>query len=1034
MSDSYKLVWADEFDADEFDSSSWNIECHEPHWINQELQEYTDNKKIVFIKDSCAVIRPEKTINSDGSVSYYSGYLTTNGLKTFTYGRFEARIKIPSGRGFLPAFKLISDQEIYGEWPRSGDIGIMEILGQEPTKNYSTVRFGAPIAQRQGTDHIYDGRYCDGFHVYACEWNPDEISFFIDGKKFFSTGYWFSQNPDGSEIAPYPAPFNKPFAICLNLSIGSTWAGEPDIKTKYGDSAQMYIDYVRVYQKDEYDENVTRPVKELNMRPADETGNLLLSDSKDWEFQLHRNGNGNCSIVDDEFVVDISDVGDEVFSIQVLQGKVPLVKGETYCLSFDACAESPRTISAAVTAPDVGWAQYLPYRSVYLDSHYQRHNIYIDMKYDTDDNARVEFNLGNTESLASVKIKNIRLEKISKCEDKRKVIAVCGVWEDAENFNQFISAMQTPEIANDYVVAGVTFGSVMLDFSNEEVMLRLVDYISEMDLAAIIMFVEMLESKKVVDALVALAKERQIPIFSFEHDVDGCINSSYDYRSGFKQMVDHVIEEHDCKIVHMFAGNKGNPFSDEREEIFKQSLLEHGLTYSEENIFHGDFWDARAELVMQELIDNGYEMPDAIVCANDSMAVGVCDCLMRNGILVPQQVVVTGFDGIREAKMHNPGISTCEPDYEGIVSMIMGTISEWSPNLTGVTQKKITHYIPKFDSSCGCPASRNQEWFDVVSRLSKDNQDYFRHMLEMGHFVSRSINMESIDDAAMELRHYLWLWTDYYYFIGINNHAGCIHGIFAGVNGEFSYRNKYYNYPTTAPDIDLVLKKGGKFNIILAKQIRSNDESWGLMVQAYDKIDLRDEQRFEEFSLYMSSVVSAVINKNKLIGAMSKIEHLSESDYLTGLYNRRGFLKKVQEMIDDPKNMGSVISVFSIDMDGLKTINDNYGHNDGDCAIKALARSLKAYVGNRGICARYGGDEFAICIVGDRELLPDFVNIHDRIRNHCATDPELEDKSYEVDASIGISERRIRAGINLEDLISFSDTAMYIDKQSRKMK
>lgn len=1034
MSDSYKLVWSDEFDADEFDSASWNIECHEPHWINQELQEYTDNNKVVFIKDSCAVIRPEKTINSNGSVNYYSGYLTTSGLKNFTYGRFEARIKIPSGRGFLPAFKLISDKDVYGEWPRSGDIGIMEILGQEPTKNYSTVRFGAPVAQRQGADHIYSGTYCDDFHVYACEWTPNEISFYIDGKKYYSTGYWYSQNPDGSEIAPYPAPFNQPFAICLNLSIGSLWAGEPDAKTKYGDSAQMYIDYVRVYQKDEYDENVTRPVKELNMRPADETGNLLLSDSKDWEFQLHRNGSANCSINEEEFVIETSDVGDEVYSIQLLQPKVPLVKGEKYRLAFDACSETPRTMSVAVTAPDVGWALYLPYTPIYLGESYHRHYIYIEMNHDDDDNARVEFNLGDTESLAKVKIKNIRLEKISECQDKRKVIAVCGVWEDAENFNQFINAIQAPEVTEEYLIAAVTFGSAMVDSGKDEVTQRMVDYIDEFDLAAIIMFVEMLESNKLVESLASLAHKRQIPIFSFEHDVEGCINSSYDYSGGFRNMVNHIIEHHGCKKIHMFAGTRGNHFSDEREAIYKQCLLEHGLEFSEDNIFLGEFWDARAEIVMQELIDNGYELPEAIVCANDSMAVGVCDCLIKNGIKVPENVIVTGFDGIRESKIHNPRISTCEPDYDGIVKMISGVLGEWTPEMTGVTQTKISKYIPRYSQSCGCPSNTEEEWFSIVSDLARDNQDYFRHVLEMGHFVSRSINMDDIDDAAMELRHYLWLWTGFYYFIALNMEKGCTHGIFSGNDGKYDYRTKYYNYKTTIPNIDEVLRKGSKYNVILVKQIRSTDESFGLMVQAYNRLSLRDEQRFEEFSLYMSSVVSAVINKRMLINAKNKIEHLSESDYLTGLYNRRGFLKKVQEMISDPDNRGRVISMFSIDMDGLKMINDNYGHNDGDCAIKVLSRSLKTYVGNRGICARYGGDEFAICIIGDRELLPDFVNIHERIRNHCAQDPEMEDKPYIVDASIGISERRIREGVSLEDLISFSDTAMYIDKQSRKMK
>ena len=1034
MDDSYKLIWSDEFDGQEFDLDSWNIECHEPHWINSEFQEYTDNKKIVYVKDSCAVIRPQKIISSDGTASYYSGYLTTTGLKSFTYGRFEARIKIPIGRGLLPAFKLIPDTDFYGEWPCSGDIGVMEILGQEPTKVYGSVRFGSPVSQRQGCDHIYDGSYADGFHTYACEWSPNEISFFVDGEKYYSTGFWHTSDSEGNEIAPYPAPFNKPFALCLCLSIGSIWAGEPDLKTEYGDKAQMLVDYVRVYRKDEYDENVVRPVKVLNMREPAEDGNLVIPNFDKWDFELHRNGIGKCTFEEDEAIIETADFGDEIFSVQLLQWGVPLEKGKTYCLSFDACADSHRRMNVAITAPELGWEQYLPYTTVYLDKNYQTHNLYLKMNYESDDNARVEFNAGNQDSVARIKIKNVSLKEVDTYENSRKFIAVCGVWEDAENYYQFLSALQKKEITDNYVIAGVTFGSITTDYGDVKIQQKMVDYIAEMDLAAVVVFAEMLKSERLVKAIANLGHSRKVPVFAFERDVEGCINCAYEYATGFKDMMHHVIKEHNCRDIHMFAGRVDNDFSEERIGIYKQSLEEHGLVFDKKNIFYGDFWNARAEVVMQELLDNGYKVPDAIVCANDSMAIGVCDCLAKNGYVVPDDVIVTGFDGIREAKTHNPGISTCAPDYEGVVKEIIKTMGNWDESLSGVTQKKYTKYIPKFDQSCGCPSQRTEEWFDIVSRLAGDNEDYFRHVLEMGNFVSRSINMDDIDAASEELRHYLWLWTNYYYFVGLNRDPGCTHCIFEGEDGKFGYRNKYYNYKSSVPNMDRIVEKGGKYNIILAKQMKSAEESLGIIIQAYEELSLRDEQRFEEFSLYVSSVVSAVINKSKLIKAMKKIERLSESDYLTGLYNRRGFLRRVQEMIDNPVNAGRVISMFSIDMDGLKSINDNYGHNDGDCAIKVLSKSLKAYVGNRGICARYGGDEFAICIIGDRELLPDFLSIHERIRSHCASDPDLDHKPYTVDASIGISERRIREGLNLEDLISFSDTAMYIDKQSRKMK
>lgn len=1034
MDSSYKLVWADEFDSEEFDPQSWNLECHESSWINDELQEYTDNKKIVFIKDSCAIIRPDRTVNYDGSVCYYSAYITTSKLKRFKYGRFEARIKVPRGRGLLPAFKLIADSDEHGKWPSCGDIGVMEILGQDPSQLYGSVRFGSPISQRQGCERLVDAAFDEDFHVYACEWSPNEISFFIDGKKYYSTGYWFSRDENGNEIAAYPAPFNKPFAICFHMSIGSMWAGNPDLKTEYGDKAQMFIDYIRVYQKDQYDENVVRPERVIKLKEPDETGNYLMDNPTSWEFQLHRSGQGKMTINGDEIIIDTEDTGDEVFSIQVLQAGVSLKKGETYRLSFDACAETERQMAVAVTAPDVGWQLYLKYTPLYLDTMYQHHDVCFKMISDSDDNARVEFNAGNQNIVSRIKIKNIRLEKVEQVSNPRKILAVCSVWGDAENFSQFVSALQDPKLTEDNLILGITFNTVMDEESNDLVYNRLIEYLYDFDLSGIIIFSEMIKSQAVINNLIELGHKKGVPVFSFERNNEGCINSAYDYASGFRSMVNHVLDVHGCKDVLMFAGFRNNYFSDERIAVLKECMREHNLEFSDDKVLYGDFWNARAGIELTEYFKRGGKLPDAIVCANDSMAVGVCDCLVQHGYKVPDDVIVTGFDGIVEAKSHNPIISTCEPDYQCIVSMLANTINNWDETMVGVTRQENIPYIPKLNQSCGCPSERDTEWYDIISRLASDNQDYFRHVLEMGHYVTSSIHTDNFDDAAKSLSNYLWLWSDYYYFIGLSSEKGYVDNIFYGENGVYNERRKYYNYKTIIPELNKLTARDSQYKVVLLKQLKSNEESFGVIVEAYKHIRLRDQQRFEELALYVSAVIGAIINKRKLITAMNKIERLSESDYLTGLYNRRGFLRQVQDMLDNPDNMGKVISMFSIDMDGLKMINDNYGHNEGDAAIKVLARALNNFVGNKGICARYGGDEFAVCIVGDKELLPEYVTIHERISNHCAIDPEMKGKPYIVDASIGISERRIRPGVSLEDLISFSDTAMYIDKQSRKMK
>ena len=136
----YKLVFEDNFDGPVLDRSRWNVELHEPGWVNEELQEYVDSEENVFLRDGKLLIRPVKTVHEDGHVSYTSGRISTQWKHDFTYGLFEARLRVPKGKGFLPAFWLMTtDEDRYGQWPECGEIDIMEIMGDRTGTNHGTI-------------------------------------------------------------------------------------------------------------------------------------------------------------------------------------------------------------------------------------------------------------------------------------------------------------------------------------------------------------------------------------------------------------------------------------------------------------------------------------------------------------------------------------------------------------------------------------------------------------------------------------------------------------------------------------------------------------------------------------------------------------------------------------------------------------------------------------------------------------------------------------------------------------------------------
>lgn len=429
----YKLEWEDDFNGTELDKNSWNVELHEPGWVNAELQEYVNSDKNIYVKDGNLVIQAIKDEDK-----YTSGRVNTQNKHDYQYGRFEARAKVPSGKGFLPAFWMMpTDESYYGQWPKCGEIDVMEVLGDQTNKAHSTLHFGEPHTQKQGT---YEGEvdFSEDFHVYACEWDPDEFRFYVDDQLFYTVNDWFTKRPGFGETA-YPAPYDQPFYMILNLAVGGSWVGYPDETTEFGDNAQLVVDYVRVYQKDEYDTDVSKTEADVKLRDPDGTGNYIINgdfavaedlskkedEQVNWKLHLEDEGAATAEINDEVLHVNSKQIGTVNYHVQIVQADLPIEKGSNYKLTYDAWADDARTMVTAVKAPDRGYICYLDETTVNLTTTPQTFEHEFNMTSDSDANSRVEFNLGSQGSVAAVHIDNVRLEKtgsVEEEEDNRSVL------------------------------------------------------------------------------------------------------------------------------------------------------------------------------------------------------------------------------------------------------------------------------------------------------------------------------------------------------------------------------------------------------------------------------------------------------------------------------------------------------------------------------------------------------------------------------------------------------------------------------------
>lgn len=422
----YSLLWSDDFTGKGLDTTKWNYELHDPGWVNNELQSYTDSSKNVYVKNGNLVIQPVKTVDkTTGKVTYTSGRVNTQKKVDVKYGKIEVRAKLPKGQGIWPAIWMMpTDDSLYGGWPKCGEIDIMELLGHNPSKVYQTLHYGKSSTdiQTQGSKTLTSGDFSTAYHVFSVEWEPSSISFYVDGELTKTVNRWYT-GTDGLGIITYPAPFDQEFYVILNVAIGGNWPGNPDSTTDFV-KAKMLVDYVKVYQKASYDENVTMPEAAFTLRDPDASGNYIdnsdfseaetLNDTTGWFLQTMNGGEAAAAIKDNTLTITTQKEGTVDYSIQAMQAGLPLAKGGQYRITFEAKAEAERSVVLRLDGPDYNYTKYMEDRTVDLTTEYQTYSYEFTMSADTDENGRLEFNLGAQNSknpTAEVQIKNVKLVK-----------------------------------------------------------------------------------------------------------------------------------------------------------------------------------------------------------------------------------------------------------------------------------------------------------------------------------------------------------------------------------------------------------------------------------------------------------------------------------------------------------------------------------------------------------------------------------------------------------------------------------------------
>lgn len=547
-------------------------------------------------------------------------------------------------------------------------------------------------------------------------------------------------------------------------------------------------------------------------------------------------------------------------------------------------------------------------------------------------------------------------------------------------------------------------------------------------------------------------KNANIPAVVFDSESNPeFYNIKVDNFKAMEDVIKHVIKEHGAKKINYVSGPMENPESRQRYEAYKSVLSENGIEFEKERVYFGEFRSIDGIHAANEILDSDLEFPDAIICANDAMALTVIITLEKHGLKIPDDVIVTGFDNISAARYFCPELTTVDRPLK-LLGRKACEIIQSVYNGEDIQKNHTVFTNPVFSESCGCGS---QDFFQEEMRNFKketynkiENCNY--HISILNRMTSALADSESLENHSKIINTFLSeiKCDDFYICLG-DNWEGCFRQQINEASDAFDSVEEYqiegYAKYMTVP----FCRVKGSFNTMesfLSEDMYPFEISGGGNIMYFFPLHFRERcfgysivlntdipitsMLFHTWIMNISTAIENVRKLNQLNDAIKKLDKLYVIDPLCEIYNRNGFVRSASKIFKECIVNHRKVMIMFIDMDGLKIINDEYSHKEGDFALKTLASILKSCCTNGEICARFGGDEFLIFSENfDHDmttLLAEKINMKMKEVNNSINKP------YRIDASIGCYVTEARAEFPLFSMITKADQKMYEEKKRKK--
>jgi diguanylate cyclase (GGDEF)-like protein len=513
------------------------------------------------------------------------------------------------------------------------------------------------------------------------------------------------------------------------------------------------------------------------------------------------------------------------------------------------------------------------------------------------------------------------------------------------------------------------------------------------------------------------------PIVCIRAEINGFFNVVPDNRAIMHEVAKYVIAKCKTGDIGFVTGRDNLVDSAERRAGFEDAMHEAGYEVTEDKIFHGNYWINQGPETAEFFIKEDGTLPEAIICSNDYEAVALIDELIQRGYSVPGDTMISGIDNIAEAADHIPSLTTIEISEETLADAAMDLLEKIYAKENTDLYVNVPGTIVVRESTGDSDAGRDVYQVLRDLKLNKANSiESMREYVLLSSDFEDCLTRESLVKATLKNLKKVSSVKECYLCRYCENDKL--------MSGYLDSEGKI-NDEAVSFSKDLLLPEGFLTDVkgtVIFLPIANKNVVYGYSVLL---VDTAEPEFINEKIEFIFMQVGQVINKldlyQKYFG-IADIMDLYTKDSLTGLLNRRGFEKKITELFDKQGNKLYDLAVVSIDMDGLKYINDTFGHSSGDESIKQISKCIYNALNPKEFVARMGGDEFAaILILSDIGRIGQFIR---SVRNNIKDANAKGKYPYELSASIGTCE--LNSWNELVECMGNADKAMYLEKKAKK--